>query len=152
MQDLFNPAGLCVLEDREGAIAYGLIAPRVFYARFVGSLSAELGTSYVRRLELVLESGESLAYFGDASALRAYDLVARARFQSFVVSRRAQFSALVVLTWDTRSTSHTLNAALGDAAQVYADPAVFDRVLANVARVPARGKEELVHLWQVSGT
>ena len=149
MQDLFNPAGLGMLEDREGAIAYGFIAPRVFYARFVGHLSAQLGTSYVQCLQVALERAESLAYFGDASALSAYDLVARTRFQSFVASRRRQFSALVFLTWDTWPLSHPFSDALGDAPQIYADPADFDRVLSNVAPVPLRSSE-LVALWQAS--
>ncbi len=141
-----------MLEDREGAIAYGFIAPRVLYARFVGSLSAELGTAYVRRLEVALERVESLAYFGDASALRTYDLVARTRFQLLVASRRARFSALVFLTWDIRSTLLAFTDALGDAPQIYADPADFDRVLSNVAPVPARVSDELGHLWQVLST
>jgi hypothetical protein len=138
-----------MLEDREGAIAYGFIAPRVFYARFVGGLSAELGTNYVRRLEVVLEREESLAYFGDASALRTYDLVARTRFQLLVASRRKKFSALVFLTWDARSRSEAFTDALGEAPQIYADPADFDRVLSNVAPVPTRANGELGHLWQV---
>jgi hypothetical protein len=150
MQDLFNPAGLCMLEDREGAIAYGFVAPRVFFARFVGNLSGNLGTSYVRRLEAILASADSLAYFGDASALRAYDLVARTRFQSLVTARRAKFSALVFLTWETRGLGPTFTDALGDAPQIYADPAEFDRVLSNVAPVPRRSSDELGHLWQVS--
>ena len=62
-----------MLEDRQGAIAYGYVAQRVFYARFVGRLSAELGTSYVRQLEATIGALPSLAYFADASALDEYD-------------------------------------------------------------------------------
>ncbi len=141
-----------MLEDREGAIAYGLIAPRVFYARFVGSLSAELGTNYVRRLETVLEGADSLAYFGDASALRTYDLVARTRFQLLVAARRTKFSALVFLTWDARYTTQVFTDALGEAPQIYADPADFDRVLSNVAPAPVRASDQLGHLWQALST
>ena len=77
MHDLFNPAGLRMLEDQEGAIAYGYVAPRVFYARFVGRLSAELGDDYVRQLELAVGQVPALAYFADASALEEYDPIAR---------------------------------------------------------------------------
>src|SRR3954469_21629937 len=63
MHDLFNPAGLRMLEDQKGAIAYGYVAPRVFYARFVGQLSAELGSSYVHHLDAAVRQAPALAYF-----------------------------------------------------------------------------------------
>lgn len=140
-----------MLEDREGAIAYGFIAPRVFYARFVGSLSAELGSNYVRRLEVAFDREESLAYFGDASALRAYDLVARTRFQSFVASRREKLASLVLLTWAAGigPATRALTDALGQPLQIYSDPVEFDRALSNVAPVPARSTDDLVTLWEI---
>jgi hypothetical protein len=59
------------------AVTYGWIAQRVFYGRFVGSLSAELGTSFVERLSMLISDVPALAYFADASALEQYDFVAR---------------------------------------------------------------------------
>src|SRR5258707_9586907 len=84
MHDLFNPAGLCLVEDRQGAIAYGYVAHRVLYSRFVGCLSAELGQTYVRQPEQVSRRGASFAYFADASALSGTDLQVRTCFARFV--------------------------------------------------------------------
>ena len=125
MHDLFNPAGLRMLEDQEGAIAYGYVAPRVFYARFVGRLSAELGDDYVRQLELAVGQVPALAYFADASALEEYDPIARTRFASFVVNRRVKFASLVILTSPESSGPVTAFAeTLGEPVDVFTDPLV----------------------------
>ena len=151
MHDLFNPAGLRMLEDKQGAIAYGYVAPRVFYARFVGRLSAELGTSYVRELELAVGQVPALAYFADASALREYDLIARTRFASFVVNRRVKFASLVILTWpqhDGRAAS-AFAETLGEPVDILTDPLDFELALGNVAPRVGRAVTDLAHVWQV---
>jgi hypothetical protein len=151
MHDLFNPAGLRMLEDKEGAIAYGYVAPRVFYARFVGRLSAELGTSYVRQLELAVGQVPALAYFADASALREYDLIARTRFASFVVNRRVKFASLVILTWPQHdgAAASAFAQALGEPVDIFTDPLDFELALGNVAPRVGRAVTDLAHVWQV---
>ncbi|HEX2873730.1 MAG TPA: hypothetical protein VHP33_20885 [Polyangiaceae bacterium] len=151
MHDLFNPAGLRMLEDKEGAIAYGYVAPRVFYARFVGRMSAELGTSYVRQLELAVGQVPALAYFADASALREYDLIARARFASFVVNRRVKFASLVILTWPQHdgAAASSFAQTLGEPVDVFTDPLDFELALGNVAPRVGRAITDLAHVWQV---
>jgi hypothetical protein len=151
MHDLFNPAGLGMLEDQKGAIAYGYVAPRVFYARFVGRLSAELGTNYVHQLEAAVGQAPALAYFADASALTEYDLIARTRFARFVLNRRVKFTSLVILTWaeGISLAARTLADSLGGNVQLLTDPLEFERALANVAPLPERLVTELPQVWQV---
>jgi hypothetical protein len=137
MQEFFNPAGLEISEDRSGAIAYGFIAPRVFYARFVGNLSATLAYDYVARLGKLVEGVPSLAYFADASAMTGYDYLGKARFQSFVQAQRLKLATLVILTWAgglTPSVRH-FAASVGEPIVLLDDPSEFDRLLANL--VPA---------------
>ena len=150
MHDLFNPAGLRMLEDKQGAIAYGYVAPRVFYARFVGRLSAELGTTYVHQLEQAVGQVPALAYLADASALRDYDLIARTRFASFVVNRRVKFASLVILTSPENAGSLSAFAeTLGEPVDVFTDPLDFERALGNVAPRVGRAAADMAHVWQV---
>jgi len=151
MHDLFNPAGLRMLEDQKGAIAYGYVAPRVFYARFVGQLSAELGTNYVDQLDAAVGQVPALAYFADASALREYDLLARMRFVRFVANRRVKFASLVILTWtgDIGPAARALADALGEPVQILTEPLEFERALANVAPSPERLLIDVPQVWQV---
>jgi hypothetical protein len=139
MHDLFNPAGLGMLEDQEGAIAYGYVAPRVFYSRFVGQLSATLGSNYVAELDAAVGQVPALAYFADASALREYDLMAQAHFARFVADRRVKFASLVILTWAEAlaPTARAFADSLGDRVQVLACPLEFERALTNVASPPS---------------
>lgn len=151
MHDLFNPAGLGMLEDQKGAIAYGYVAPRVFYARFVGQLSADLGARYVQELEAAVGQVPALAYFADASALSEYDLAARTRFSRFVANRRVKFASLVILTWagGCSPAARAFADALGEPVQILTEPLEFECALANVAPLPARLVIELPQVWQV---
>jgi len=151
MHDLFNPAGLRMLEDQEGAIAYGYVAPRVFYARFVGRLSAELGTTYVHQLEAAVGQVPALAYFADASALRESDLIARARFARFVINRRVKFASLVILTWaeGVGFAARAFADSLGEPVDIFTEPLDFERALSNVAPHVGRVATDLAHVWHV---
>ncbi len=154
MHDLFNPAGLRMLEDQQGAIAYGYVAPRVFYARFVGRLSAELGTHYVNQLEVAVGRVPALAYFADESALREYDLLARTRFARFVANRRVKFASLAILTWaeSVGPAARAFAESLGEPVDLFTDPLEFESALANVAPLHhwiARPLTELAQVWQV---
>lgn len=151
MHELFNPAGLGMVEDKDGAISYGWIAPRVLYARFVGSLSAELGTSFVRQLEVLVREVPALAYFGDASALSQYDLIARLRFQRFVEVERAKFAALVILTWaeGISPAARVFAGKFGEMVRFVVDPVEFERALSNVAPLPSTFAPGPAPLWQM---
>ncbi|HVY25119.1 MAG TPA: hypothetical protein VHB79_01155 [Polyangiaceae bacterium] len=137
MDEFFNPAGLDVAEDRRGAIAYGFIAPRVFYARFVGELSLALGEHYVTRLRSLFDAVPSLVYFADTSALAGYDCGARTRFLRFVLDQRAKFSSLVLLSSRAGITpaARGFAATVGEPVTLLDDPNEFDRLLSNVVPI-----------------
>jgi hypothetical protein len=137
MDEFFNPAGLEIAEDRRGAIAYGFIAPRVFYARFVGELSLSLGDHYVTRLICLFDDVPSLVYFADTSALASYDCGARTRFLRFVLDQRAKFSSLVLLSVRGGITPAARGFAVtvGEPVTLLDDPNEFDRLLSNVVPV-----------------
>ena len=151
LPDLFNPAGLRVLEDRQGAIAYGYVAHRVFYVRLVGCLSAELGVTFVEELDGALGETASAACFADASALRACDAAARSRFEAFVGARRAKLGSIVILTWagGVEAASRAFVDALGQPAHVLSEPLEFERALCNVTPLPGRTWVDLAQVWQV---
>src|SRR6478752_7326208 len=151
MVELFNPAGLRMLEDRQGAIAYGYVAPRVLYARFVGCLSAELGVTFVDELAGVACEVASLAYFADASALRGYHPLAGVRFKAFIVAPRQRFAAITMLTSEVRGGAawRALSEAAGDAAELVYEPLEFERALCNVATFPHRTVKDWAHVWQL---
>lgn len=133
--EFFNPAGLDLLEDRTGAVSYGFISPRVLYTRFVGSLSAELGTSYVGRLESLLRGSTPCAYFSDLSALDQYDCAARTRFLRFLLDHRDKLASLVFLTWSegVSPAARAFASLVGEPMAVLTDPIEFERLLCNLA-------------------
>jgi hypothetical protein len=147
MVELFNPAGLCVLEDRKGAIAYGYLAPRVLYARVVGSLSAELGTRYVRELATATRATLPLAYFSDESALLAVDPLAASRLRAFVVTERARFASIVCLTWGIRGSCAAR--LRGEPIELVDEPLEFERALCNATTFPDRRAKDFAHVWQL---
>jgi len=151
MHDLFNPAGLHMLEDRHGAVAYGWIARRVLYGRFVGSLSAELGVSFVQRLAGLIVEVPSLAYYADHSALEQYDLLARARFQRLVLAERPRFASVTLLTWGGGGGAAACDLAqlLPETIDLLTDPVEFDRLLLDVARLPACAPLPMEPVWHV---
>jgi hypothetical protein len=149
--EFFNPAGLDLLEDRGGAVSCGFIAPRVLYSRFVGDLSADLGMSYVQRLERLLGGVPGLAYFSDYSALNRYDCVAKARFVRFVIQHRVKFACLVMLTWSegVSPAARTFAATVGEPVSILTDPVEFDQVLSNLAPRPRRGAAQWQDVFQL---
>lgn len=150
MHELFNPAGLRMLEDRQAAVAFGYVAPRVFYARFVGRLSAELGRGYVQELKHVLAGVSTLAYFADHSALRGYEHVARNEFEALVRAERDKFASIVMLTQPSGAgpASRAFAEGWGD-IKLLTEPLDFERALCNVAPFPDRTAKDWAHVWQV---
>ncbi|MDF3064420.1 MAG: hypothetical protein K0R38_21 [Polyangiaceae bacterium] len=149
MYELFNPAGLRMLEDAEAAVAFGYVAPRVFYARFVGRLSATLGDSYLSALRVVLADVTTLAYFADASALRGYDHLARNRFEGLVRAEREKFASIVLLTQPSgASPASRAFADVWGEIKLLSEPLEFERALCNVAPFPDRTSKDWAHVWQ----
>jgi hypothetical protein len=124
---------------REGSVTYGWVGRGVFYSRFVGSLSADLGTAHVARLGESISRVPSLAHFSDASALYQYDLLARSAFTRLVLQNRRKFSSLVMLTWSAGATPSAMAfaAAVGDSVTLVTAASVFAKLL--VAAVVERG-------------
>lgn len=128
-------AALEVLRDDEGSVTLGWVGRGVFYSRFVGSLSAELGNTHVARLGEGLLLASSLLYFSDASALYQYDLLARSAFTRLVLENRRKFSRLVMLTWSTGVTpsAAAFAAAVGDSVTLLTDSTAFETLLEAAA-------------------
>jgi hypothetical protein len=128
-------APLEVLKDDEGSVTLGWVAHGVFYSRFAGALSAELGEAHVARLGESLRWASTLHYFSDASALSRYDLLARSAFTRLVLENRRKFSRLVMLTWSTGMTpsATAFAAAVGESVTLLTDPTVFERLLVAAA-------------------
>ncbi len=151
MVELFNPAGLRMLEDEKGAVAYGYLAPRVLYARVVGRLSAELGERYVREPAEATREAPASAYFADASALRGSHPLARSRFRAFVVAERARFTSIVLLTWATRGGAAAIVSSDLDreSIELVDEPIEFERALCNATTFPDRRAKDFAHVWQL---
>lgn len=139
-----------MLEDREAAVAFGYVAPRVFYARFVGRLSFGLGERYVAELGQTLSEATKLAYFADASALRGYPHAARNRFEALVRAEQEKLASIVVLT--PPSGAGPASRAFADGwgeIKLLREPLEFERALCNVAPFPDRTAKDWAHVWQV---
>ncbi|HMJ55677.1 MAG TPA: hypothetical protein VK540_26560 [Polyangiaceae bacterium] len=130
-----------LVADEEGSITLGWVDAGVFYARFIGVLSAGLAERHTARLEAALERAPSLHYFADARALSSYDLGARSAFRRTVLAHRSQFKSLVLLTWSQGITpvARAFASALGEPVDVLADDLAFEGRLLDAAPL-ARGK------------
>ncbi len=140
-----------MLEDRHGAIAYGCVAPRVFYARFVGSLSGPLGKSFAEQLRQAAGELGKLAYFADESALAECDVGARARLARLLGELRARLTSVVILSRQDGNgpSSRTIVKAAGAPIEMLTEPIEFERALCNVAPFPDRSAKNWAHVWQV---
>ena len=124
-----------VLAEAEGSVTFGWLDRGVFYTRFVGALSTEIGIKFAARLQAALDLVPSLRYFSDASALKTYDLLARSAFIRVVLANRRKFTSLLMLTWSqgiTKATSAFI-VALGEPVEVLTDAATFEARLVQAA-------------------
>jgi hypothetical protein len=130
-----------LLADDEGSITLGWVDAGVFYARFIGVISASLYARHTSRLEAALERIESLHYFADGRAICSYDLGARGAFVRMVLARRRQFQSVVILTWAQGITAvtRTFASSMGEPIDVTVDELDFERRLLEAAPL-ARGK------------
>jgi hypothetical protein len=151
MLELFNPAGLEMLEDPRAAIAFGFVAPRVFYARFVGNLSEQLGARYVAELAGCVAQVPSLAYFADATALEHYDPAARTSFARLVKREREKLASIVILTRPSRVTAATrvFVASLGEPTELLTDHQDFEQALTPYVPLPRPSMPDSAEVWDV---
>lgn len=167
MNDLFNPAGLSILEDRDGAIAHGMLAPRVFYSRFVGLLSPELSDRFVTELDLAFRTAPAsvsvsvsivpppphlAACLMDLSALQGCSAYGRSRILGFFRAERSRFSTLVILETPERSVlgARDLFTGLGEPGVVHADPQELDRAISNLAPARRGLLRDLDPVWETN--
>jgi len=144
--------------DGEGSATFGWVGAHVYFSRFAGRLSVELGGAHVADLQCAIEGSAALRYFSDSSALTSYDLLARSGFIRLLLAHRKKFAELVFLNWtgNLAASSKLLIAAVGEPIVVLGDRDDFERRLflaapravemANEARalpVPANGSPAL---------
>jgi hypothetical protein len=125
-----------MLRDSEGAVILGWVGEGVFYTRFVGMLSAELGEMVASHLnKVVVAEATSLRYFSDASALKTYDLLARSAITRVVLAHRRRFADIVILTWaeGINAPERVFADAIGDPIHVITDAADFEKRLVRAA-------------------
>ena len=89
-----------LMSDAEGSVLCGWVAPGIYYARFQGKLSAQLGAFHIRALEAATDKGELIRYYCDSHALTSYDMLARSAFARLLLRKRKQFVDLVILNWN----------------------------------------------------
>lgn len=116
----------------EGAIRAGWVGPGVFYARFEGAISADVGERYAALLTALVCDVRSLGYFVDSSALVSYDLLARSAILRAIMAHRSKFSSIVALTWagGAGPIGRSFGAALGNVEYVTTREAFDARLLA----------------------
>jgi len=124
-----------ILKDDEGSVTMGWVGDGTFHARFVGALSASLGTSYVARLREIVSTVSAIGYFSDARELTRYDLVARSAIARLVLENRRKFSAIVMLTWSGGITPaiRAFAESVGEPIVVLSDAGEFDKLLIAAA-------------------
>lgn len=129
-----HPA-LEVVSDNDGSITRGWVGNGVYYACFVGGLSAHLGLAHVARLREILSQVDSLTYFADAHALAHYDLLARSAFVRLLLENRKRFSLVVVLSWSGEVTAATeaFTAAVGSVVTIVREADEFEKLLSRAA-------------------
>ncbi len=132
---MIRQGALEVMRDPGGTVTFGWVGKSVFYSRFEGCVSAELGTSHAARLQEVLLAVESLNYFLDASAMTTYDLLARSAFTRTVLAHRRKFTELVLLTWSEgfSAVAAAMVSAIGEPIDILVDSIEFEQRLLRLA-------------------
>jgi hypothetical protein len=122
-----------VLRDSEGSVQIGWAAPHVLLVRFEGALNSTLGKTFANHLHQLLSGQQGVHYFGDASRLKHYDLVARSAFVRVVLEHRKAFAALQILMPgpELSVAELSLAAAVGEPLRLVLDPSAFAAALAS---------------------
>ena len=130
-----------LISDDEGSITLGWVDAGVFYARFIGTLCAELGERHIERLRAALDRTSSMHYFADARALASYEITARGTWIRTLQEYRSRIQSVVLLTWPQGITIHTdaMAAAIGGQVDIFSDELDFESRLLEIAPL-ARAK------------
>jgi hypothetical protein len=123
------------LSDDHGSASLDWVADGVLFARTEGSLSSQLGAAFARALQSQIQGAPSVHYFGDASRLDQYDLLARSAFMRVVLAHRKKIQTFTLLTWaeGISSVAQAFVELIGPSATVLTDRTDFDRRLLRVA-------------------
>jgi hypothetical protein len=123
------------LSDDHGSVSLDWVAPTVLFTRIEGSLSAELGGAFARTLQAQFQSVPMLHYFGDASRLDQYDLLARSAFMRVVLADRRRIQSFSFLTWaeGLSSVAQKFADLIGPTALVLTDRLEFEQRLLRYA-------------------
>lgn len=124
-----------LVRDAEGAISFGLVETNVYLSRFTGKLSGRLGTAHLNDLQQALEGAASVSYFGDASELVSFDMLARSAFVRFLLRHRKRFNEIVVLNWVSSAAlgGQSLAATVGEPVLMLEDRHEFEHRLVSAA-------------------
>lgn len=87
------------ISDRYGAAIIGWLLPRVLYARFERTISADVGVRLARRFSSLIGDTAELRYFADSSGVAAYDVMALRVVMDAMLSKREQLTQIVVRPW-----------------------------------------------------
>lgn len=130
-----------LIADDDGSITLGWVDTGVFYARFIGTLCADLGARHVERLRAALDRTSSMHYFADARALASYELAARGIWIRTLQEHRDRIASVTLLTWSQGITVHTeaIATAIGGKVHITPDELEFESRLLEIAP-QARGK------------
>src|SRR5262245_17433423 len=83
------------LNEGDGSIIVGWLAPGVLYSRLEGVISEDLVRRLVRRLMLLMDDASDVAYFTDTSTIAWFDLEAFCALMDALTARRDQFRSIV---------------------------------------------------------
>jgi hypothetical protein len=122
------------IRDDQGSVVLGWVAPRVLYARFERTISANLGAQFSVRFAALMSESIGVRYLADSSAVASYDLLALAAVGDAVFSRRQQFKLIIARPWSgpLGAKARTLAGALGN-LQYVSTAAEFNAHLAAAA-------------------
>jgi hypothetical protein len=117
-----------LVSDTGGSIAMAWVGERVLFARFQGSISAELARAHAARFDAMTAKASGIAYFSDGSTLTRYDLLVRSAFARFVMARPGLFRSITLLAVDpsVRRVLEPLSQTLSDLVEVTNDPDDFE--------------------------
>jgi hypothetical protein len=132
-----------VLSDGLCTIECGWVAPGVLFVRVAGKLTAGMGTTFAQRVSQFVKEVPSLQYFGEATQLTEYDLVARSAFVRVVLENRKRFAGLTVLTWaeGVSTMARALVSAVGEPVDILSDRSDFE---ARLLRAAPQARERLL--------
>jgi hypothetical protein len=94
------------LNDGDGSLIVGWLAPNVLYSRLTGVIAEGLATRLARRLTLLIGDTLDIDYFTDTSAISSFDLKAFAAVVDAMTAKREHFHGILAYTGHTRRSAN----------------------------------------------